>query len=108
MSQPNPQSLARILVAPWQQRRNASAWWGSALVVVLCFAAPVVLLAWSAFTSSAQMAAALRISAGGSFWVGIGALLVVGWAMFIGNVLQQNHPTYARLVPHHASQLRLA
>jgi hypothetical protein len=40
--------------------------------------------------------------------VGAAALIVAGWAIFIGNVLQQNHPTIARLVPHHASQLRLA
>jgi len=108
VSTPSSQSLERILAAPLHQRRNAGSRWGVALVLTLCFAAPVVLGAWSFLTTSEQRADMLRVGAGGSFWIGVGALLVVGWAMFVGNVLQQNHPTLARLVPHHASQLRLA
>lgn len=108
MSQHGPQALARILAAPWHQRRNAGGRWGMALVLALCFAAPVVLYTWSFVSGSRQQAAMLRISAGGSLWVGVGALLAVGWAMVVGNILQQNHPTQARLVPHHPGQLRLA
>lgn len=108
MSQPSPQALARILAAPWHQRRNAGGRWGPACVLVLCFAAPVVLYTWSLLTSHRPQAEMLRIGAGGSFWVGVGALLVVGWAMVVGNILQQNHPTQARLVPHQPGQLRLA
>ena len=108
MSQPGPHALARILAAPWHQRRNAGGRWGLALVLALCFAAPVVLFTWSLVSRSSQQSAMLRISAGASFWVGVGALLVVGWAMVVGNLLQQNHPTQARLLPHHPGQLRLA
>ena len=108
MSQSNPHSLAHILAAPWQQRRNAGASWGTAIVVALCFAAPLVLLGWSLFADSSQQAFMLRFSAGRAAWIGVGALLVAGWAILVGNVLQQNHPTIARLVPHHAGQLRLA
>jgi hypothetical protein len=100
--------VARILAAPLHQRRNVGNRWAVALVLTLCFAAPVVLGAWSLLATSEHQAEMLRIGAGGSFWIGVGALLVVGWAMFVGNVLQQNHPTLARLLPHHASQLRLA
>ena len=108
MSQPSPQALARILAAPWHQRRNTGGAWGTAIVLALCFAAPVVLYAWSLFAAPGHQVETLRTSAGASFWIGVGSLLVVGWAMLVGNVLQQNHPTYARLVPHHAGQLRLA
>lgn len=108
MSNPSPQAVARILAAPLHQRRNVGGRWGVALVLVLCFAAPVVLTTWSLFATAGPQAEQLRVGAGGSFWIGVGALLVVGWSMFVGNVLQQNHPTLARLVPHHASQLRLA
>ena len=108
MSQPHPQSLARILAAPWQQRRNASGLRGIALVVALCFAAPVVLLVLGAFDPDPHKAEALRFFAVRGAWVGVSALLVVGWAMLVGSVLVQNHPTLARLVPHHAGQLRLA
>ena len=108
MSQPHPQSVARILAAPWQQRRNAGSLWGVALVVALCFAAPVGLLAWHWLFAAGRSDDPLLGGAFRSFWIGVAALLVAGWAMLVGNVLQQNHPTIARLVPHHASQLRLA
>ncbi len=108
MSQPNPHSLAGILAAPWQQRRNAGRPWSVALVVALCFAAPVVLLGWSLVAAFGPQAEFLRLMAGRSAWAGVAALLVAAWAMLVGNVLQQNHPTLARLVPHHVGQLRLA
>lgn len=108
MSQPHPQAVARILAAPWHQRRNAGSLWGIALVVALCLAAPVGLLAWHWLFAPGRSDDPLLGAAGRSFWVGVAALLVAGWAMLVGNVLQQNHPTIARLVPHHASQLRLA
>jgi hypothetical protein len=107
VSQPDPQSLARILAAPWHQRRNAGSLWGVALVIALCFAAPVGLLAWH-WLFADRPDDPLLVAAGRSFWIGVAALLVAGWAMLVGNVLQQNHPTMARLVPHQASQLRLA
>ena len=108
MSQANPHSLARILAAPWHQRRNAGSLWGFAVVVALCFAAPVVLFVFSLFMGHGFAAEKMRTSAGGSVWVGVGALVMAGWAIFVGNMLQQNHPTLARLVPHHAAQLRVA
>jgi len=107
MSTPNPQSLARILVSPWQQRRGINSRWGPVLVVLLCLAGPIVLGTWSLFCDPSQVAQ-LRQSAVFSGWAATAAIMVAGWAVFIGNVLQQNHPTIARLVPHHASQLRLA
>lgn len=108
MSQPDPQSLARILAAPWHQRRNAGSLWGVALVIALCFAAPVGLLVWHWIFAPGRSDDPLLVAAGRSFWIGVAALLVAGWAMLVGNVLQQNHPAIARLVPHHAGQLRLA
>ena len=108
MSQRNPQSLARILAAPWQQRRNASGLRGIGLVVALCFLAPVVLLVLAALSDDSYKAEAMRFGAARSAWIGVAALLVVGWAMLVGSVLQQNHPTLARLVPEHPHQLRLA
>ena len=40
MSHADSFSLARVLAAPWQQRRNAGSLWGFAVVVALCSAAP--------------------------------------------------------------------
>lgn len=108
MSQANPHSLARILAAPWHQRRNAGSLWGFAVVVGLCFAAPVVLFVFSLLMGHGAAAGKIRSSAGSSVWVGVGALIVAGWALFVGNVMRQNQPTLARLVPHHVSQLRRA
>jgi len=108
VSQRNPHSLARILAAPWQQRRNASGLWGIALVVALCFLAPVVLLVLGAFIADPYKSEAMHVGAVRSAWIGVAALLVAGWAVLVGSVLQQNHPTLARLVPEHPGQLRLA
>ena len=108
MSQRNPHSLARILAAPWQQRRNATGLWGIALVVALCFLAPVALFVLSAFVADPYKSEAMHVGAVRSAWIGVAALLVAGWAMLVGSVLQQNHPTLARLVPEHPGQLRLA
>jgi len=105
MSPTHSSSLARVLAAPWQQRRNTGSLWGLAFVLVACSIFPVVLLAISLLGDPGQ-AAGLRHKAGLSAWAGIGALLVVGWAMLVGNVLQQNRQTLARLVPGHVAQLR--
>jgi hypothetical protein len=99
-------SLARVLAAPWQQRRNGGLW-GLILIVALCAAAPIGLSLWSLVCDPSQVDAVLG-GARRSAWVGAGALLVAGWAILIGNVLQQNHPTLARLVPGHVGSLRAA
>jgi hypothetical protein len=99
-------SIAQVLAAPWHQRRNAGdGLRGAALVGVLCFAAPIGLLAWSLVCAPAQ-AAHMRQGAAASAWVGCGALLIAAWAMLVGNVLVQNKPALARLVPGHVVRLR--
>src|ERR1700744_3564514 len=105
MSDANSFSLARVLAAPWQQRRNAGSLWGFAVVVALCFAAPVVLSIWS-LLADPSVVERLQESARASAWVGVAALLIAGWAMLVGNVLRQNHPTLARPVPGHVARLR--
>lgn len=99
--------LARVLAAPWQQRRNVGSLWGLAFVVLACSSFPVVLFALSVLGDPGQ-ADFLRHKAALSAWIGVGALLVVGWAMLVGNVLRQNHPALARLVPGHVGHLRAA
>ena len=101
-------SLASILAAPWQQRRNTVSRLNEILVVAMCFVVPLSFLVVSLFAPSAQEAALQRGIAARSAWIGIFALMVAGWLTLVGNTLQQNHPTLARLVPHHASQLRTA
>ncbi|HEY8977069.1 MAG TPA: hypothetical protein VIN75_22830, partial [Burkholderiaceae bacterium] len=108
MHRADSSSLAHILASTWQQRRNAGGGLrGAAIVVALCFAAPVGLSAWSLFCDPASVE---RVRQGilASTLVGAGALVVAAWAMLVGNVLQQNHPTMARLVPGHVVRLRAA
>ena len=105
MSHANSSSLARVLAAPWQQRRNSGSRWGLAFVLVACWIFPIVLFTLSLLAGPGQ-AVALRHKAGLSAWAGAGALLVAGWAMLVGNVLQQHQPALARLVPGHVGHLR--
>ncbi len=104
MTQAHSSSLARVLAAPWQQRRNIGSLWGLVFVVLACSSFPVILFTISLLGS--KEAHVLRHTAELSAWIGAGALLVVGWAMLVGNVLQQNHPALARLVPGHVGRLR--
>ena len=105
MTHAHSPALARVLAAPWQQRRNAGSLWGLFFVVLACASFPILLLALSLFGDASQ-ADTMRHKAGLSAWIGAAALLLVGWAMLVGNVLQQNHPTLARLVPSHVGRLR--
>jgi len=108
MHRADSSSLTHILASPWQQRRNAGGGLrGVAIVVALCFAAPVGLAVWSLFCDPARLER-VRHGIVASSLVGVGALVVVGWAMLVGNVLRQNHPTMARLVPGHVVRLRAA
>jgi len=95
-----------VLASAWQQRRNARAgFWGIGLVAALCMAAPVVLGVWSLLCDPV-LAGALRRAMGVSACTGAAALVFAGWAMLVGNVLQQNQPALARLVPGHVGRLR--
>ena len=105
MSEALSSSLHRILAAPWQQRRNRKGVWMVVLIAALCCSAPVALFAWSLFEIP-DLAASLRHGAAQSGRIAVVALVLAWWATVVANVLEQNHPTLARLVPNHAMQLR--
>ncbi|MFL6696647.1 MAG: hypothetical protein ACJ8GJ_05730 [Vitreoscilla sp.] len=107
MHHTDPSAIGRVLASPFQQRRNAMSIAGAFAVLALCAAAPTVLLAWS-LAVDATWAARLRHAAGISVWIAAAAVLIVGWAMLVGNVLQQNQAALARLVPNHVARLRTA
>ncbi len=100
-------TISHVLAAPWQQRRNRRGLWVIWMIVALCFSLPAAMLAWSLFENP-ELAAAMRRSAAVSARVALVTLLLAWWAAVVANVLEQNHPTLARLVPHHAAQLRAA
>ena len=105
MTHAHSSALARVLAAPWQRRRNIGSLWGLFFVVLACSIFPILLFAVSLLGDPSQ-ADAMRHKAALSAWIGAAALLLVGWAMLVGNVLQQNHPALARLVPGHVGRLR--
>ena len=107
MTTTSSSTMLRILSAPWQQRRNAGGLWLIALIVSLCGSVSVALFAWSLFMNP-ELAASMRHSAAASGRIALVTLLVAWWVVMVSNLLEQNHPTFARLVPNHASQLRLA
>jgi len=90
-------SIGRILLGPWQLRRSQGGLWGLALIAVLCTLTAAVIGYVSGGTSHAWLVVIVVVA---GMW-GLG-----GWAMLVLNVFPQNHPTFARLVPHHAVRLR--
>ena len=107
MKHTDSSSIARILASPFQQRLNASSVWGAVGVLALCAAAPSIFMAWSLVADPWQVAR-LRREAVASGCVAVSVLLIAGWSMLVGNVLQQNRPAMARLVPGHVARLRAA
>ena len=107
MTDLSPSTIRHILAAPWQQRRNARGLWILVLIASLSCSISIALFAWSLFMTP-ELAVAMRHSAAASGRIVIVALLFAWWAVVVSNVLEQNHPTFARLVPNHPSQLRLA
>jgi hypothetical protein len=107
MNRNESSSVARILAGPLHQRLNQGGRWGVLLVMALCAMAPVGMFIWSLFLDPAD-AERLRHAAVRTCVVAAAWLLLAGWAMLVGNVQQQNHPTLARLVPGHVARLREA
>ena len=100
-------SLATILSAPWQQRRNQNGMWGVALIAALCLLPPIGLFAWSMF-GDPLLTPNLRHSAAVAGRIAVVALSLAWWAVLVNNVLEQNHPTLAQVVPEHPRRLRTA
>ena len=107
MQHTDSSSIARILASPIQQWRNAGSLWGAAAVLALCAAAPLIFMVWSLVADPWQVTR-LRREAVASGCVAVSVLLIAGWSMLVGNVLRQNRPAMARLVPGHVARLRAA
>ena len=111
-------SLGPILAAPWRQRRNAGSLWGVAFVVFMVFLGPAVLFGLAAFgvirnrgaaVMDAQIAAAQLLASALNATACAAAVLVLAWwAMVVSNLLDQNRPVLASLVPRHPARLRAA
>jgi len=81
--------------AAWQSFANTMRWWSWCLMVVLIFGVPALGL----FKSPAF-----------AFGIFVGLTPILGfalWGQLVANTLHQNHPTLARLLPHHPRRLRL-
>lgn len=101
----NSSSIARILAAPLQQQRNLGRWWSAAIIVALCVVpSPVLFALWGGDAG----ANGLRLAAARAGLAGFCALVLIGWVMVAGNILRQNRPELARLVPAHVARLRTA
>ena len=107
MNEASSSTIRRILAVPWQQRRNNKGVWMIVLIACLCGSVSVALFAWSLF-QGAELAASMRHSAAASGRIAVVTLAAAWWTVVVANVLEQNHPTLARLVPHHPAQLRAA
>lgn len=93
MNAPSPSS--RVLLAPWQQRRNQGSAW------------PLYLLA--GLLGVPALAALVLAPAGAVTTVAVAVLAVPffgGWIWLLLGLRQQNHPNAARLVPGHVRTLR--
>lgn len=100
--------LLPILSAPWQQRRCAGSLWVLLVIVGLLALVPVGLFAWSLMAHTAAVAAEVRHAAGNAGACVLAVLTLCAWAVTVSNLLDQNRPVLARLVPAHPARLRMA
>ena len=120
MNQALLHSVAPILAAPWRQRRNVGSLWGLAAVVGLLALGPLAAFCWALFEqlgtrhgpagsrAAAEVAADFRhLAANAGCWA-LAALALGWWAVTVSNLLEQNKPVLARLVPEHPARLRVA
>ena len=85
----------RVLLAPWQQRRNQGAVWP--------FLTFIGVLSVSALVGAVVAPVlALRVFA----WSVLSMPLFGGWVWLVLSLMQQNHPNAARLVPRQLRTLR--
>ncbi len=114
-------SIGPALAAPWQQRRNAGPLWGMGIVVFMIMLGPIVLLVASVLAqlgvgifalpdpgAQAQLAADMRHNAASVSMWSLSAVVLAAWGLTVSNLLDQNRPVLARLVPAHAARLRAA
>lgn len=85
----------KILLALWQQARNQQSWWMFALLGLL-FVVPGLVAAWNG-----GLALWLKVSA-----AELCLAALIFWMIQFSNLWQQNHPSFARLVPGHLRALR--
>ena len=85
----------RVLLAPWQQRRNQGPMWPWLLILGVVGLPALAFLAIPA--SNFVRAVALNVLA---------MPLISGWIWLVLSLLQQNHPNAARLVPRQLRTLR--
>jgi hypothetical protein len=85
----------RVLLAPWQQRRNEGAVWPFLTFIGVLSASALV-------GAVVAPVPALRVFA----WSVLSIPLFGGWVWLVLSLMQQNHPTAARLVPGQLRTLR--
>jgi len=101
LSLPLRHSVQRVLLSALQARRNQGSMWFPVLLLALLFGAPLAL--WVFLPS--QRAPSLAALAFGMLG---GMVLILTWTLLTFNVLQQNHPQTARLMPGQLKALRLS
>lgn len=96
---PTAEQASRLLLAPWQWRRNEGSLWAlrlySALMVLVLGVPAVAALVWMPTHAA---------------WVTVGACVALGcawlWGVQISGLLRLDHPHAAHTVPGHAHALR--
>ncbi len=114
-------SIGPVLAAPWRQRRNAGPLWGLGLIVFMVLLAPAAVFALSVLTQlgvgslaprdpsqASQLVADMRHNAVSVTMWALSVLVLGAWAFTVSNLLDQNKPVLAHLVPAHPARLRVA
>lgn len=114
-------SIGPMLAAPWRQRRNAGSLWGLGLIVFMAMLGPAAVFALSVLTQlgvgplapsdpsqASQLVAHMRHGAVSVTMWALCVLVLGAWALTVSNLLDQNKPVLAHLVPAHPARLRVA
>ncbi len=112
-------SIARILASPWQHQRNprsALTFWGA---LALWLLVPAGLYGWNELKiarrevvpfpqADHQLVVAMHHNSLVTVMAILAMWFAFAWFTLVNDVLRQNHPTFARLVPGHVAHLRAA
>ena len=103
-----PTPFRAVLASAWISRQRAGKRWLLPVLVAVLMLVLALAVTFEAPVDGRRFLDVGPVVLCAMLGLGVLALTFVAWASLLSDVLRQNHPCHARLVPGHRRQLRLA